>query len=128
MGFQFNHVGGGTKTRRPIRLEMCYDPECHEPECELVNKENKWEDTSLEELQKFIAAENDRLESEDTFAEEDIIVRMHYEFSPNITIIDTPGALACTFFSVGCCACCCRAQVALQQLFLLRIYRPHGRI
>ncbi|KAG2246777.1 hypothetical protein Bca52824_086405 [Brassica carinata] len=28
MGFQFNHVGGGTKTRRPITLHMKYDPQC----------------------------------------------------------------------------------------------------
>jgi len=25
MGFQFNHVGGGTKTRRPITLHMTYN-------------------------------------------------------------------------------------------------------
>lgn len=36
MGFQFNHVGGGTKTRRPIALHMTYDPSCEIPRCRLV--------------------------------------------------------------------------------------------
>lgn len=36
MGFQFNHVGGGTKTRRPITLQMSYNPHRHEPRCFLV--------------------------------------------------------------------------------------------
>jgi len=35
MGFQFNHVGGGTKTRRPITLHMKYDPQCQFPLCHL---------------------------------------------------------------------------------------------
>ena len=34
MGFQFNQVGGGCKTRRPIALRMQYNPDCHEPEME----------------------------------------------------------------------------------------------
>ena len=28
MGFQFNQVGGGTKTRRPVALRMQYNPSC----------------------------------------------------------------------------------------------------
>jgi hypothetical protein len=36
MGFQFNHVGGGTKTRRPITLHMKYNPLCHIPLCRLL--------------------------------------------------------------------------------------------
>ena len=36
MGFQFNHVGGGTKTRKPIALQMQYDPTCEEPTCYLA--------------------------------------------------------------------------------------------
>ncbi len=36
MGFQFNHVGGGTKTRRPIAINMKYNALCHEPRCYLV--------------------------------------------------------------------------------------------
>ena len=37
MGFQFNHVGGGTKTRRPITLHMKYDPLCELPRCRLLS-------------------------------------------------------------------------------------------
>lgn len=36
MGFQFNHVGGGTKTRRPIAINMKYNAMCHDPRCYLV--------------------------------------------------------------------------------------------
>ena len=35
MGFQFNHVGGGTKTRKPIALQMEYQPACEQPVCYL---------------------------------------------------------------------------------------------
>ena len=31
MGFQFNEVGGGTRTRRPIALQMHYNAACDEP-------------------------------------------------------------------------------------------------
>ncbi|KAM0868113.1 hypothetical protein ACQ4PT_041542 [Festuca glaucescens] len=36
MGFQFNHVGGGTKTRRPIALHLRFNPSCHSPNCRLL--------------------------------------------------------------------------------------------
>jgi hypothetical protein len=36
MGFQFNHVGGGTKTRRPVALHLRFNPRCDEPRCRLL--------------------------------------------------------------------------------------------
>lgn len=36
MGFQFNHVGGGTKTRRPVALHLRFNPRCHVPRCRLL--------------------------------------------------------------------------------------------
>ena len=95
MGFQFNHVGGGTKTRRPISLEMVFDGDCHEPQCELAdeNDDNEFNPLSLEALHDHIQQENDSLEAQRTFSERDIIVRMRYEFCANLTIIDTPGVL-----------------------------------
>jgi hypothetical protein len=51
MGFQFNHVGGGTKTRRPITLHMKYNSACVQPHCFLVTDEFGEQDVSLEELQ-----------------------------------------------------------------------------
>ncbi|GBG46359.1 hypothetical protein CBR_g86243, partial [Chara braunii] len=53
MGFQFNHVGGGTKTRRPITLHMKYNAACVEPRCYLVtdDRQQREEEKSLEELQ-----------------------------------------------------------------------------
>ena len=53
MGFQFNHVGGGTKTRRPITLHMKYDAMCAEPRCYLITEDRppREEEKSLEELQ-----------------------------------------------------------------------------
>ena len=51
MGFQFNHVGGGTKTRRPITLHMKYNSGCVQPVCFLVTEDAGEAELSLEELQ-----------------------------------------------------------------------------
>lgn len=51
MGFQFNHVGGGTKTRRPITLHMKYNSACVQPVCFLVTEDAGEAELSLEELQ-----------------------------------------------------------------------------
>ena len=51
MGFQFNHVGGGTKTRRPITLHMKYNSACVQPSCYLMSEEFGEQEVSLEELQ-----------------------------------------------------------------------------
>lgn len=50
-----------------------------------------FESVSLEKLQTHIAEQNEELESRQTFFEKDIIVRMKYKYSADITIIDTPG-------------------------------------
>ena len=51
MGFQFNHVGGGTKTRRPITLHMKYNAGCVQPACILVTEDFGDQEVTLEELQ-----------------------------------------------------------------------------
>lgn len=51
IGFQFNHVGGGTKTRRPITLHMKYNGACVQPMCWLVNDDMGEVEMTLEELQ-----------------------------------------------------------------------------
>lgn len=53
MGFQFNHVGGGTKTRRPITLHMKYNPECDSPLCHLLSdsEPSVAQQLSLQEIQ-----------------------------------------------------------------------------
>ena len=53
MGFQFNHVGGGTKTRRPITLHMKYNALCTEPRCYLLTEDRPpcEVEQTLEELQ-----------------------------------------------------------------------------
>lgn len=96
MGFQFNHVGGGTKTRRPIALHMKYNASCVEPACYLVS-ENDAEaehEMSLPELQEHIESENRRLEAESGFWSKDIVAKIEYKFCPNLTIVDTPGLIA----------------------------------
>ena len=96
MGFQFNHVGGGTKTRRPIALHMKYNASAVEPVCYLINEEN--DDSELEmslyELQEHIESENRRLEAEGGFWSKDIVAKIEYKFCPNLTIVDTPGLIA----------------------------------
>ncbi|KAF5733123.1 dynamin-like protein ARC5 [Tripterygium wilfordii] len=98
MGFQFNHVGGGTKTRRPITLHMKYDPLCDLPVCHLVSEDDPTvsHEKSLPEIQAYIEAENMRLERESSFqfSAKEIIVRVEYKYCPNLTIIDTPGLVA----------------------------------
>eukprot|EP00892_Ulva_mutabilis_P001680 jgi/Ulvmu1/11512/UM078_0001.1 len=94
MGFQFNHVGGGTKTRRPIALHMKYDGACTEPHCFLVNDSGQDQEMSLEELREYIAHENQRLNAESRFQNKDITVKIHYKYCPNLTIVDTPGLIS----------------------------------
>lgn len=50
-GFQFNHVGGGTKTRRPITLHMKYNSSAVQPTCFLLTEDCGEQEVSLEELQ-----------------------------------------------------------------------------
>ncbi|KAG7976329.1 hypothetical protein I3843_06G143900 [Carya illinoinensis] len=103
MGFQFNHVGGGTKTRRPITLHMKYDPLCELPRCRLVSNADAdsdptmfvAEEMSLLEIQAYIEAENLRLERDPCqFSTKEIIIKVEYKYCPNLTIIDTPGLIA----------------------------------
>ncbi|XP_050376301.1 dynamin-like protein ARC5 [Argentina anserina] len=97
MGFQFNHVGGGTKTRRPITLHMKYDPDSHSPLCRLVSDSDPAQAhlMSLADIQAYIEAENMRLEKEPSlFSAKEIIIRVEYKYCPNLTIIDTPGLIA----------------------------------
>ncbi|PKI37811.1 hypothetical protein CRG98_041761 [Punica granatum] len=98
MGFQFNHVGGGTKTRRPITLHMKYDPNCELPLCSLLSESDPSSLArlmSLQEIQAYIEAENMRLEREPCqFSAKEIIVKVEYKYCPNLTIIDTPGLIA----------------------------------
>eukprot|EP00793_Prasinoderma_coloniale_P002129 PRCOL_00002637-RA len=95
MGFQFNHVGGGTKTRRPITLHMQYNGMCENPQCFLVNDDGVEAEHTLDELREYIEEENQRLEGEATpFWEKEIIIKIEYKYCPNLTIIDTPGLIA----------------------------------
>ncbi|KAL1831791.1 hypothetical protein ACET3Z_001442 [Daucus carota] len=97
MGFQFNHVGGGTKTRRPITLHMKFNPDCHSPLCYLLSDSDPsvTQHKSLLDLQVYIEAENMRLEHEPCqFSAKEIIIKVEYKFCPNLTIIDTPGLVA----------------------------------
>ncbi|XP_061346522.1 dynamin-like protein ARC5 isoform X2 [Gastrolobium bilobum] len=98
MGFQFNHVGGGTKTRRPITLHMKYDPQCESPSCYLVSDTDPSlsHQKSLSQIQAYIEAENVRLEhdSSSQFSAKEIIIKVEYKYCPNLTIIDTPGLIA----------------------------------
>ena len=93
MGFQFNHVGGGTKTRRPIALQMQYHPDREQPSCFLHTVDGE-RALSLEELQAHIERENQRLERLGQFAAEEIVARIEYKYCPNLSIVDTPGLLS----------------------------------
>ena len=96
MGFQFNHVGGGTKTRRPIAINMKYNATAVEPRCYLLKDDSygREEEMTLPDLQRYIEAENQRLENDNGFWAKDIVVKIEYKYCPNLTIIDTPGLIA----------------------------------
>uniref|UniRef100_A0A0D3HS18 Dynamin-type G domain-containing protein n=1 Tax=Oryza barthii TaxID=65489 RepID=A0A0D3HS18_9ORYZ len=105
MGFQFNHVGGGTKTRRPVALHLRFNPRCHAPRCRLLAGSGAGDDEDeeagvagrampLADIQAYIEAENMRLENDPSqFSEKEIIIRIEYKHCPNLTIIDTPGLI-----------------------------------
>lgn len=104
MGFQFNEVGGGTRTRRPIALRMHYNPACDEPRCFV--RDERFEggrpcadgerSASLAEVRAFVEAENKRLERDAhrSFESRDIVVRVEYRHCPNLVLVDTPGLIA----------------------------------
>jgi len=96
MGFQFNQVGGGTKTRRPIALRMQYNPKYSAPRCYLVGEDNVEREMSLPEIQDYIERENQRLEKDPlrSFDSREINIRMEYRHCPNLILIDTPGLIA----------------------------------
>lgn len=96
MGFQFNQVGGGTKTRRPIALRMQYNPSCTTPKCFLVGEDGVERHMSLSDIQDYIERENKRLERDPlrSFESREINVRMEYKYCPNMILIDTPGLIA----------------------------------
>ncbi len=95
MGFQFNQVGGGTKTRRPVALRMQYNPTCTQPRCFLTLENGKEEQRSLSDIQQYIEEENKRLEKDSTrcFDQREINIRMEYKYCPNMIVIDTPGMI-----------------------------------
>lgn len=96
MGFQFNQVGGGTKTRRPVALRMQYNPNCHQPKWFLVGEDGVERPMSLEDVQEYIDRENKRLERDPTrsFDPREINIRMEYKHCPNMILIDTPGLIS----------------------------------
>lgn len=96
MGFQFNQVGGGTKTRRPIALRMQYNPQCEQPKCFLQGDDGVERAKTLSEIQDYIESENIRLERDPVrcFESHEINIRMEYKYCPNMILIDTPGLIA----------------------------------
>ncbi|KAL7569280.1 hypothetical protein ACA910_016829 [Epithemia clementina (nom. ined.)] len=96
MGFQFNQVGGGTKTRRPVALRMQYNPKHSEPRWYLVGDDGIERSMRLDEIQEYIDKENKRLERDPmrSFDPREINIRMEYKHCPNMILIDTPGLIA----------------------------------
>lgn len=96
MGFQFNQVGGGTKTRRPVALRMQYNPRCAHPRCFLQGEDGVERPKSLTEIQDYIESENRRLEKDPvrSFDSREINIRMEYKYCPNMILIDTPGLIS----------------------------------
>jgi len=104
MGFQFNEVGGGTRTRRPIALQMHYNAACDEPACYIMDERFTGGEpveggaqferrATLAEARRFIEEENRRLERDQhrSFEAREIVMRVEYRHCPNLVLVDTPG-------------------------------------
>ena len=113
MGFQFNQVGGGTKTRRPVALRMQYNPKCKVPKWFLVGDDGKERPMSLQDVQSYIEKENRRLarDPKRSFDPREINIRMEYKHCPNMILIDTPGLISAPKIPKGRSA----SEVALNQ-------------
>ena len=96
MGFQFNEVGGGTRTRRPIALQMHYNAACDEPACYIMDERFTGGEpveggaqferrATLAEARRFIEEENRRLERDQhrSFEAREIVMRVEYRHCPN---------------------------------------------
>jgi len=96
IGFQYNQVGGGTKTRRPIALKMQYNPRYSTPKCYLKDDSGEEIEKSLEDIKRYVEAENQRLEQSavKNFDAREIHIRMEYKYCPNMILIDTPGLIS----------------------------------
>jgi len=103
MGFQFNQVGGGTKTRRPVALRMQYNPQCIQPRWYMVGDDGVEKSATLAQIQDYIQRENERLELDPmrSFDSREINVRMEYKNCPNMILIDTPGLISAPRVSKG---------------------------
>eukprot|EP00979_Chaetoceros_neogracilis_P012523 scaffold3341_cov270-Chaetoceros_neogracile.AAC.21 len=128
MGFQFNQVGGGTKTRRPIALRMQYNPQCAHPKCFLQGEDGVERPKTLSEIQEYIEAENNRLERDPVrcFDSREINIRMEYKFCPNMILIDTPGLIAAPKIPRGRSGA--SGAVTMQQRALLKSAREAERL
>ena len=126
MGFQFNQVGGGTKTRRPIALRMQYNPQCAQPKCFLQDEEGVDRPKTLAEIQQYVEQENKRLERDPVrcFEAREINIRMEYKYCPNMILIDTPGLIAAPKIPRGKN----RGAVSMQQRALLKSAREAERL
>ena len=140
MGFQFNHVGGGTKTRRPITLHMKYNSACVQPVCYLLADDAAAGgggdiEMTLEELQEYIEAENARLEREAQFWAKEVVVKIEYKYCPNLTIIDTPGLISAApgrrnhalQASARAVEAMVRAKMEQREYIILCLEGEHGR-
>lgn len=103
MGFQFNQVGGGTKTRRPVALRMQYNPACRQPRWYLLGEDGVERPMQLHEIQEYIEKENRRLERDPmrSFDPKEINIRMEYKHCPNMILIDTPGLISAPRIAKG---------------------------
>lgn len=127
MGFQFNQVGGGTKTRRPIALRMQYNPHCSHPKCFLQDDDGVERPKTLSEIQRYVEQENKRLERDPVrcFDAREINIRMEYKYCPNMILIDTPGLIAAPKIPRGRMN---SGAVSMQQRALLKSAREAERL
>ncbi|KAL0049185.1 hypothetical protein WJX82_008406 [Trebouxia sp. C0006] len=96
LGFRFNIREVEMGTRRPLICQMVHDPTAQQPRCRIQDEDS--EEYGPPIMPETAVAEEIKLRTEKhlqqiggTVSAKPIVMRAEYAYSPNLTIVDTPG-------------------------------------
>lgn len=96
LGFRFNIREVEMGTRRPLICQMVHDPTAQQPRCRIQDEDS--EEYGPPIMPETAVAEEIKQRTEQhlkqiggTVSAKPIVMRAEYAYSPNLTIVDTPG-------------------------------------
>ncbi|KAL0037146.1 hypothetical protein WJX79_002609 [Trebouxia sp. C0005] len=96
LGFRFNIREVEMGTRRPLICQMVHDPTAQQPRCRIQDEDSDEYGPPI--MPETAVAEEIKLRTEKhlqqnggTVSAKPIVMRAEYAYSPNLTIVDTPG-------------------------------------